>query len=404
MSNSRALALLSGFVISALLLAACGSSPAPAGQGSGSATTGEPVKIGVLLTLSGSAGAVGEKQRIGIELAVADINAAGGILGRPVEIVVRDDAGDPTKARTAAEELVAKENVAFIIGPTLSSPAMAVNPYLTEQKVISLGSPAAAAATDPANFPYAFTTAADDALISRTLIGFALDTLNLQRLAVLSESTAFGKASVAVQETLFADRQYQPAAWLEYTSGDLDFSAQLRAAQEAGADGLIINSPNPADLTRFMKTLQSMGWEVPVLGTIVLSDATVIEGVGRDGMQHAYSYSNRPFTYSASEPLAERTVEFREKVRARMGGATPLKTSIELTAAMYDGVHVLARAVERAGGFDADQVKAALESMEEYDGLYATWQFTPTKHIAVSEDDLVMVIAGTCEDAVCQKP
>ena len=142
---------------------------------------------------------------------------------------------------------------------------------------------------------------------------------------------------------------------------------------------------------------------MPLFGNANLADFAVIEGVGRDGLKKVYSQNHRPLTYSADVPLSDKVLEFREKVRERYDGQKPLNISIHLVAAFYDGLFVLKQAAEKAGSFDADAMKAALESMEEYQGVYATWTFSPTKHSALSDDDGTMVIAATCEDAVCEK-
>lgn len=412
MAKRGRFAVASVLAVLGLMLAACGQpaanntggQPQPAAPPSAAqpATQGT-VKVGVLLSLSGPAGPVAEKQRMGVEIAVDQINAAGGILGKKIELVVRDDGGDPTKSRTAAEELVEKEKVAFILGPTLSSPAMAIHPYLTERKIVNLGSPAASAATDPAKFPYAFSTSPSDAFILNTIVSYAIDTLKLKKIAVLSESTAFGKGALTATQAAFAAKQVTPVAIEEYKAGDLDFSAQLKKVKAAGADGLIINAGNSTDLVRFMKNLLSMGWDVPVFSNSNLADSAVLEGVGADGLKKAYAQNHRPLTFSDSSPLSPTTVEFREKVRAKLGGQKPLKTSMQLIAAMYDAVHVLKKAAEKAGSFEADKLKAALESMEVYPGVYATWEFSPTKHMPLGDDDGTMVISATCADAVCQR-
>lgn len=407
--------LVSGLVALAVVVGACGQPAAnnnPSGQTQPSqpsasqttpAASQPPVKVGVLLSLSGPAGPVAEKQRIGVEIAAEEINAAGGILGRKIELVVRDDGGDPTKSRTAAEELVEKEKVAFIIGPTLSSPALAIHPYFTERKIVNLGSPAASAATDPTKFPYAFSTSPSDAFILNTIITYAMDTLRLKNIAVLSESAGFGKGALAAAQEIFTQKKVTPVAVEEYKVGDLDFTTHLKKVRAAGADGLIINAGNSTDLVRFMKNLQSLGWDVPVFSNSNLADSAVLVGVGPDGLQKAYSQNHRPLTHSDSSPLSQKTVDFREKVRVKLGGPKPLKTSIQLTAAMYDALHVIKNAAVKAGSFEADKLKAALETMPVYSGVYATWEFSPTKHMPLGDDDGTMVISATCEDAVCKK-
>lgn len=362
-----------------------------------------PVKVGVLLGLSGPVGPVGNQQLMGTQIAIEEINKAGGILGRQVELVIRDDGGDPTKSRTTAEELVEKEKVAFIIGPTLSSPAMGVHPYLTEQKVLNLTSAAAEAATDPVKFPYAFTVSPHNGFIGKTIFDYAVNSLKLTKIALLSESTALGKEAQGILKPLFEAKGITPVVQDEYAVGALDYAPQLNKARSAGADGLIVWSGNSTDMVRFMKNLQSMGWDVPVLSTSNLADSAVVQGVGADGLKKAYAQSHRPITFSASSPLSQKTIDFREKVRAKLNGENPIKTSILNVTSFYDGVSLVKAAADKAGSLDTLKLKASMESFNQWPGVYATWTFTPTVHKPLGDDDGTMVLAATCKDAVCEK-
>ncbi|TAK33941.1 MAG: hypothetical protein EPO21_11175 [Chloroflexota bacterium] len=390
-----ALAAVGMVAMVALALSACGSQQ--------SSISKEKLKIGVVLALSGPAGAFGTASLAGTEIAVGEINKSGGILGRQVELVVRDDAGDPTKSRTSTEELVEKEKVAFIVGPTNSSQALAVQPYLTEKKVANIGSFAAAAAIDPKTFPYAFTNAPNNSFMALTISDYAANNLKVSKIALLAEATALGKEVQGLLQPLFEAKKVPLVAVEEYKVADLDYTAQLRKVKSAGAEALIIWSGNATDFVRFIKNLQSMGWDVPVLGPSSLTDPAVVAGAGADGLKKAYAQTARSLSFPSGKTLPQKTADFREKLRAKLNGENPIKSSLVLTSAFYDSMYLVREAANKANSMEGDKLKGVLESLQQWPGVFATWTYTPTMHMGLGEDDGTMVLPASCNDGACEK-
>lgn len=387
-------------------LAACGSAKQEAQENktaapsqanpAGTPADTRPLKVGVILTTSGPLGAIGAKQLTGVQMAIEEINAAGGILGRKVELLVRDDAADPTKTRTAAQELVEKEGVTMIIGPTLSSPALALAPYLTEQKVAMMGSFSAVALNDPQKYPYAFSGSPLSDQQAAVVVNYAVDTLKAKKIGIISESAGYGKSATADFTTQLKQRGIEPAAVEVYPQGAIDMSAQLNNLKKAGVEA-VLGATLGADSVRIIKGMQSMGWQVPFLGNSDLSTAPIIEGVGKEGMKLVYSYYQERLTFSDTAKPNPKAKAFADKLAKRLN-QTPLQDSVLQQSLFYDIAYMLRKAVEDAKSVDGQKVSAALEQMKNFDGAHATFTFSNDDHGGLDLDDLNMVKAASFQD------
>ncbi|TAK37186.1 MAG: hypothetical protein EPO21_00115 [Chloroflexota bacterium] len=377
------------------------SKPAESAKASAPAKPQEPLKIGAILTSSGPIGSIGPKQLLGAELAVDEINAAGGILGRKIELIVRDDGGDPTKALTAAHELVEKQGVTIIIGVTLGSASQAVQPYLTEQKVVLIGM-GSSGFNDPQKYPYSFFAAALPSLQTEILVQYAVEVTKAQKIGVIAESTAFGNMSIDdIKKHLNARGGLQPAGIELYASGTQDVTAQLTNLRKAGTQ-VVIGVTQGADSVRVLKTLQGMGWEVPFLGNEGLADATIIDGVGPDGLKLAYAYGFARQSYSDKTTVHPRTKEFADKLAKRLN-QNPLRESLQHPPRHYDIVYMLKMAIEKAQSTEGPKVAAGLEEIKNFDGARASFTFSKDNHVGMSLDQLTMVKVAQPKDGFFER-
>lgn len=403
-------ALISAILI-ATLLAACGGQSAPQSPqpstsakasesskpaASASPASKEPLKIGAILTLSGPVGSAGSKQLLGLQVAIEEINAAGGIMGRKVELIERDDAGDPTKARTAAQELVEKLGVTLIAASTISSPALAIMPYLTEQKVVNMGTQTADAANDPKQYPYGFVVAPTATTQAAALAKYPVEILKLKKIGILADSTAYGNSVAAAYKKQLEDRGVSPVAVEQYASGTLDLSAQLNNLKKAGAEA-ILSGTLGADSVRALKGMQSMGWSVPFIGPIDLTSAAVVTGVGPEGMKQVYAYNEKRLSYSDKTPMPAKAKEFAAKLAKKLNQTT-LAESTGNPSYFYDIGYMLKWAVEKAQSTEGPKVAAALETLQKFDGVHAAYTFTKDNHGGVGVDEVIAVKADSLKD------
>jgi branched-chain amino acid transport system substrate-binding protein len=396
----RILPLAAGLAL--LVAAGCGgdNSGTPSPTVAPTATTieglnaGDPIKIGAILSQSGALAAVGKAQEDGLKLVVADINAAGGIRGHQVELTVRDDGGDPTQARTVAQALVEGSGAQFVIGPVLSANALSAFPYLMEKKIPTLSIAAADQVNDPSKYPYGYTvsvTASDRAtLLTKFALGFKPTKIGFD-----SEDTPSGDSLLQQFTKALTDQGFAAANIVvaKHAQGNTDPQPQLSQLKDGGADIIISNSQG-ADVPRLIRTVNTLGWNVKIIGTeAFLLPSTVDASGGADAVKNVYAPQYLNLTYpTGGQPDHANTVAFRDKVKNASGDAAA--SDLANYSTMADALNVIKAAVEKAGSVDPDKVKQALESLT-FQGVRSNYAFTATRHSAVSGADFVVARAGT---------
>jgi len=180
--------VLAGSAVSAASLASGLASPAIAQS--------EPIKVGYLPALTGPSSSTGVGINRGVQLGVEAINAAGGVNGRKIELVSRDTQSDPTKAVNAVAELTQRQKVAMIFGPVNSGEALAATPLIARDKVPMLHPCWVDELIDVKKYPMAYRIAPTNTQIGGGANYYVVDVLKLKKVAVISDTTGYGTASV----------------------------------------------------------------------------------------------------------------------------------------------------------------------------------------------------------------
>src|SRR5690606_24546796 len=154
-----------------------------------------PIRIGWLSSLTGPLSSAAIAENLGAQFAVGQINEAGGIDGRKLELITRDTVGDPTKAVNFAKELAFSEKVSFVIGPVNSGESLATVPILTRAKVPNLIIGTVDELTDAKKFPYAFRVINTNEQWISNANRYAIDTLKHSKVAVIGDTTGYGASS-----------------------------------------------------------------------------------------------------------------------------------------------------------------------------------------------------------------
>ena len=203
----------------------------------------EPVRLGAVLSVTGPASFLGEPEKNTILMEVDKINAAGGVLGRPVEVVILDDETDVNKAVLAVDRLIKKENVAAILGPTTSGNSLAVMGKAAAAKIPLISCSAAEKITKPVN-PYIFKVAPSDRLAVARILTHA-KAKGYKKLAILTVSDGFGQAGREVLKELVPAEGFELTADEVFGPKDTDMTAQLTKIQGTSPDAVICWGTNP---------------------------------------------------------------------------------------------------------------------------------------------------------------
>ena len=359
----------------------------------GMAQSKDPVKIGLAAAVSGGSAASGEAIKRGLQIAMDEINAKGGVLGgRKLELVVRDDEGNPAKGVTIARELVEREKAVVVFGGLHTTVALAEVPVWHELKTPYVAPWAAGTnITRNGNQPnYVFRVSANDDYADRFLTRYALDVLKKSKPGLLLENTAWGQSNEVGLLKWLGERKVKHVGIEKFNWNDPDMSPQLLRLKEAGADVVILvaNAPEGAQV---VKSRAKIGWEVPMVAHWGISGGRFAELTGdlSDGVAFLQ-------TYSFFGKQNERGQAVLKALKEKYGVKGPEDVTAPVgTANAYDGMHLVALAVQQAGSVDGPKVRDALENLKaEYKGLIKTYKrpFTPEQHDALTDDDYIMVV------------
>jgi branched-chain amino acid transport system substrate-binding protein len=352
-----------------------------------------PVKIGLSAAVSGGSAASGEAIKRGLTIAIDEINARGGVLGgRKLELVVRDDEGNPSKGVTIARELVEREKVAAVFGGLHTTVALAQVPVWHELTTPYMGAWAAGTnITRNGRTPnYVFRVSASDDYVDRFLVRYATERLRKGKPGLLLENTAWGQSNEAGLTKWLGEKGLKAVGVEKFNWNDPDMSPQLLRLKGAGADlvMLVANAPEGAQV---VKSRAKVGWEVPILSHWGISGGRFAELTGElsDGVVFIQ-------TYSFFGKQNERGQYVLRQLREKFGVKGPEEVTAPVgTANAYDGLHLVALAIEQAKSADGPKVRDALESLRaEYAGLVKTYRrpFTPEQHDALTDRDYLMVV------------
>ncbi|MBT9599253.1 MAG: ABC transporter substrate-binding protein [Vitreoscilla sp.] len=342
----------------------------------------EPLRIGFICPLSGGSGDFGNSARLGAELAVQEINEVGGYLGRPLELVLRDDKAQPDEGRRVAEDLVLKEKVAFTVGYCNTGVALKALDVFQDHRhllMVPVATGSALTARYPAAESYVFRMSPRDTLQADFLVREAVLRRGLKRIALFADRTGYGEGGLADLKRFLAEQGLQPVHVARFDLGVNSLVTEVQAAQAAGAEALIAYSVGP-ELATLASARAAARFGGPLLGPWPMSFRTVWE-------KSAGAAEGAMMVQSIVPDLSnERRMSFIARLKRHAGG-TPI-ASLMAAAQSYDAVHLMLRGVfQTRGDTRGPALKAALENLQNaYPGVVTTHDrpFSPQDHDAFS--------------------
>jgi branched-chain amino acid transport system substrate-binding protein len=357
-----------------------------------SAPAGAPVKVGLVAPLSGPSGASGEAIQRGMLLAADEVNAAGGVLGRPLAVVARDVPNDAAAGVAALRGLAAREQIVAVFGGIYGPVMLGQLDALTELRLPLVDAwSSVPAITHNGRAPnYAFRVTAIDDDADEFLARYAVEVVRARRPGIVADTTAWGDANVAGL-TDWLSRLGTPAAGAErFDQGDNDLRRQLERLRAAGADALIM-VPDVSDGAAIVRSLVTVGWKPPVVSHWGISGGAFVERAGAENADGVLTLQ----TFSFHDPRSPRSDAVLQAYHQRFGTRRVEEVPAQVGVAHgYDGLHLLARAIRQAGTTDGPAVRDALERLEPYDGVVKRYApaFTPTDHDALRAEDYLMAV------------
>jgi len=344
-----------------------------------------PVRLGLIAPLSGPSSDFGRPVLHGAQMAVEEINAAGGYLGRPIELVVHDDKGQPDAGRAASQTMLASGVLAAIGFCNTGVALKSID--LFQQARVPLIVPCSAGAPVMKQFPtpesYIFRNAPSDAIQAPFVVA-DLVRRGWTRVAIFADKTPYGEGGLRDVEAALATHQLKPVHVERFDLGIKDLSAGLQRARQAGANVIFSYTVGPENAAIALGR-QALNWDVPQVGGWPLSFPFFIAGGGSaaEGALMAQSF--------IAEPSNERRAAFLASYARRHQGppAVPMAA-----AQAYDAMYLLTYAIFAVRSkLDGPAIKQALENLPRtYYGVVATYDrpFTPDDKEALTSNMLVM--------------
>ena len=361
-----------------------------------SVSAAEPIKIGVAGPFTGGSAPMGVSMRDGVKLAVAEINAKGGVLGRQLQIVERDDEAKNERGVQIAQELINKEKVTATVGYINTGVALASQRFYQEAKIPVMNNVATGSiitqqfAKEPEN--YIFRTSASDQIQSAMIIEEAITRRKYKKVAILADSTNYGQLGREDLEKALDKKGIKPVAIEKYNLKDVDMTSQLLKAKQAGAEVVLTYGIGP-ELAQIANGMEKLGWKVPLIGSWTLSMGNFIDNAGKngDGTRMPQTFIQDPNT-----PKRKSFIDAYVKAYNPPAGRMPSPVS---AAQGYDSIYLLAAAIKQAGSTEGPKVLAALENLnEKVEGVVATYNkpFSKTDHEAIDLSNTVFgeVVGG----------
>jgi branched-chain amino acid transport system substrate-binding protein len=366
-----------------------------AGTGGAFAQT---VKIGWLSSLTGplSSAAIAENQ--GVQLAVDEVNKAGGILGKQIELLTRDTAGDPTKAVNYAQQLAFSDKVQFVIGPVNSGEGLATTPILARAGVPNIVVGSIDELTDAKKYPRAFRAINTNLQWISTANDYALKTLKKTKVAVIADTSGYGTASAKTALELLDKAGIKPVYQVLVDPNKTDLSDEMSKAKAAGADVVMPWSAATGLLGRLLNARGDMGWNVPVVGHPALMAAQIKKLLNKpEYWDNTFASGYQSTTYGADGKLPERTQALVDKMRPKLGGGD-IDVLFWWVAMGYDTVKIIEHAAKTAGSTDPAAIQKALEGTQNFKGVYATYSWSATERNGFPDSNMAVNIANTFKD------
>lgn len=308
------------------------------------------IKIANIVELSGGGATAGTNFKNGVELAVKEINASGGILGKKIQTTTTDTQSNPGIAKGLTQKAI-DNDVFAIFGPVFSGSIMVSMAESRRAEVPNFTGGEASSITEQGN-PYVFRTSFTQADAMPKVARYINQQAKLKSIAIIYVNNDFGKGGLDAIKKALAATDTKVVAEISSESGQVDFSAAVLRAKQSNADGLFAYS-NEEESARLLRELRKQGWTKPVIGETTLTGQKVIELAG-DAANGAVAHVG--LTVDAPQPAIRAFRAKFEKEYKYVSDHNGMKG--------YSGIYVLKAAIEKVGKLDRKAVAAALHTLK----------------------------------------
>jgi len=352
------------------------------------ASAADPIRVGTILSVSGPAAFLGQDMKDGAQLAVDEINDAGGIGGRKIDWIFYDAHSQTQQAIAEARRLLSNDGVDIIVGGgNMSGIALAIAPMAEAAKVPFVSTEGASAIVNPvADHRWTFKSTVDDYLVLQRAADY-FDKKGLRKIALLADTSGFGQGA-AEQLKIVAKERNLDAIYESFAPSDTDLVPQLGRVRDAGAKAILCWTVTPAGVV-FLKQAQQLGLDEKL------------------ALVHSYGFVTGKYMELAGSAAAKLLLLSQKFVVGdQLPDSDPVKAKIavltdsfrrrfnrvpnQFVAQTYDAVYLAKMALSN-GGSDREKVRETLENIRDYKCASGIFSFSPEHHSGLAKSNVVLV-------------
>src|ERR1041385_6684975 len=340
------------------LLLVSGCKKGSEGGGGGSSGGGGTIKVGEFASLTGKEATFGTSSHEGTQLAIEEINGAGGLLGKKLQLLTEDDLSKAGEPATVVNKLISRDGVVAILGEVASSRSLEAAP-ICQQNKIPMISPSSTNPKVTETGDFIFRVCFIDPFQGTVMANFASKTLKAKKVAIFTDvKSDYSKGLAKYFKEGFAKAGGQITAELDFNGGDKDFKAQLTAIKGSNPDAVFVPGYY-TDAALICIQAKQLGLSVPLFGGDGWESEDLVK-IGQDAVEGQY-FS----THYAPDVATDKSKNFVTAYQKRFNGKLP----DAMAALGYDSALILANAIKQAGTTDGQKVRDALAATRDFDGV-----------------------------------
>jgi branched-chain amino acid transport system substrate-binding protein len=365
----------------------------------GPAVAQEPIKIGWLPALTGPLSSASIAEDKGAQFAIEEINAAGGVIGRKLELVTRDTEGVPTKAVNFAQQLVLGEKVHAVAGPVNTGESLATLPVVSRAGIPNIVVSSVDDLIGVDKYPRAFRTINTNQQWIDASLDYLLNVLKRRKVAIIGDTSAYAVASIKMINSKLAAVGVEPVSSVLVDPNKTDLTDEITKARQAGADVILTWTGAVGLHARVLNARGNTGWDVPVVAQVGILAYPVKTLVNKPSyLDNVFAPGYVGTTYDDKGNLPATTAAFMTAMGPRLGEPGKIEYAMWQVALGYDTVKVIAHAIRKAGSVDGAAMQKALEETKDLKGVFATYSWGPKERNGVPNNDIVMNLANSYRD------
>ncbi len=395
--QTRLAAILGGLILACVVpLSGCKKSPeAPAPQQAAPAAA--PIKVGAIFAVTGPASFLGAPEAKTVQMFVEKLNQSGGVLGRKVELLIRDSGASPEKAISLAKQLIDEEKVLAILGPSTSGESIQIKSICQEGQTILLSCAAAEEIVVPLA-SYVFKTPQKDSQAAQWIFNTMKD-MGITKIGVITSNTGFGKGGKTHLEKMAPENGVQIIVNEVYEKESTDLTGVLTKVKGAGVQAVVNWSIEPAQGI-VAKNMKQIELNVPLFQSHGYGNIRYVQGSGEAANGTIFPCGRLLVADSlpANHPQKALLTEYKSDYESRYN-----EDASTFGGHAYDAILILTEAIKKAGSADPKAVRDAIENLQGVVGTAGVFNFSAQDHNGLGLDAFEMLTVKDQKFAIYQK-